>query len=79
MWTFQTLMRIVIKADVNDDEEDDDDKDSETDDEDDEDEDDTWFRSIHYSAFSINDHVALDRNPGLGYDTLLLRLIPRYL
>ena len=24
-------------------------------------------------------HVALDRNPGRGYDTLLLRLIPGYL
>ena len=30
---------------------------------------------IHYSAFfGIEDHVALDRN--LGYNTLLLRLIP---
>ena len=26
--------------------------------------------------FGIEDHVALDRNPGLGYNTLLLRLIP---
>ena len=32
---------------------------------------------IHYSAiFSIQGYVALDRNPGSGYDTLLLRLIP---
>ena len=33
---------------------------------------DFWFGLIHYSAFS----VALDRNPGPGYDTLLLRSIP---
>ena len=32
---------------------------------------------IHYSAFlSREGHVALDRNPRPGYDTLLLRLIP---
>ena len=32
---------------------------------------------IHYSAFFGNeDHVALDKNPGPGCDTLLLRLIP---
>ena len=32
---------------------------------------------IHYRAFFGSEgHVALDRNPGLGYDTLLLRLIP---
>ena len=31
-----------------------------------------WFGFIHYSAFS----AALDRNPGPGYDTLLLRMIP---
>ena len=30
-----------------------------------------WFGLIHYSAF-----LALDRNPGPGYDTLLLRMIP---
>ena len=30
------------------------------------------FGLIHYSAFS----AALDRNPGTGYDTLLLRMIP---
>ena len=39
-----------------------------------------WIRSslslIHYSAFSAEGHVALDRNPGPGYDTLLLRMIP---
>ena len=29
-----------------------------------------WFSLIHYSA------IALDRNPGPGYDTLLLRMIP---
>ena len=27
--------------------------------------------------FSINGHVALDRNPGPAYNTLILRLIPR--
>ena len=26
--------------------------------------------------FGSEDHVALDRSPGLGYNTLLLRLIP---
>ena len=26
--------------------------------------------------FGIGCHVALDKNPGSGYDTLLLRLIP---
>ena len=26
--------------------------------------------------FGSEDHVALDRNPGPGYDTLLLRMIP---
>ena len=32
---------------------------------------------IHYSAFFGSEgHVALDRNPGPGYDTLLLRMIP---
>ena len=32
---------------------------------------------IHYSAFFGSEgHVALDRNPGMGYDTLLLRMIP---
>ena len=36
-----------------------------------------WFSLIHYSAFFGNEgHVALDRNPGTGYDTLLLRMIP---
>ena len=36
-----------------------------------------WFGLIHYSAFfSSEGHVALDRNPGTGYDTLLLRMIP---
>ena len=35
------------------------------------------FGLIHYSAFFGSEgHVALDRNPGPGYDTLLLRLIP---
>ena len=34
---------------------------------------------IHYSSFfGIEGHVALDRNPGMGYNTLLLRLIPWY-
>ena len=37
-----------------------------------------WFGLIHYSAFFGSEgHVALDRNPGTGYDTLLLRMIPR--
>ena len=32
---------------------------------------------IHYSGFfGIKGHVALDRNPGPRYNTLLLRLIP---
>ena len=32
---------------------------------------------IHYSAFFRSEgHVALDRNPGPGYGTLLLQLIP---
>ena len=36
-----------------------------------------WFGLIHYSAFFGSEgHVALDRNPGPGYDSLLLRLIP---
>ena len=29
--------------------------------------------------FDIGEHTALDRNPGPGYDTLLVRLIPIYL
>ena len=29
--------------------------------------------------FGFRGHVALDRNPGFGYNTLLLRLIPGYL
>ena len=29
--------------------------------------------------FGIEGHVALDRNPGPGYDTLLLRLISGYI
>ena len=34
---------------------------------------------IHYSAFFCSEgHVALDRNPQQGYDTLLLRMIPGY-
>ena len=33
-----------------------------------------WLWLIHYSAFSAA--KALDRNPGPGYNTLLLRLIP---
>ena len=35
------------------------------------------FGLIHYSAFFGSEgHVALDRNPGTGYDTLLLQMIP---
>ena len=38
---------------------------------------DVWFGLIYYSAFFGSEgHVALDRNPGPGYDTLLLRMIP---
>ena len=37
----------------------------------------SWFGLIHYSAFFGSEgHVALDRNPGPGYNTLLLWLIP---
>ena len=36
-----------------------------------------WVGLIHYSAFFGSEgHVALDRNPGPGYDTLLLRMVP---
>ena len=36
-----------------------------------------FVRLIHYSAFfGIEGHVALDRNPGPGHNTLLMRLIP---
>ena len=36
-----------------------------------------WFSLIHYSAFFGSEgHVALDRNPGPGDNTLLLRMIP---
>ena len=37
-----------------------------------------WFGLIHYNAafFGSEGHVALDRNLGPGYDTLLLRMIP---
>ena len=34
-----------------------------------------WFNPL-YCFFVIECHVALDRNPGPGYDTLLLRMIP---
>ena len=34
-----------------------------------------WFNPL-YCFFGSEDHVALDRNPGPGYDTLLLRMIP---
>ena len=35
------------------------------------------FGLIHYQCiFGSEGHVALDRNPGLGYNTLLLRMIP---
>ena len=39
---------------------------------------DLWFSLIHYCAliFGSEGHVALDRNPRPGYDTLLLRMIP---
>ena len=32
-----------------------------------------------YCFFSSEGHVALDKNPGPGYNTLLLRLIPGYI
>ena len=36
-----------------------------------------WVGLIHYSAFFGSEgHVALDRNPGPWYDTLLLRMVP---
>ena len=34
------------------------------------------FGLIHLRFFDSEGHVALDRNPGPGYDTLLLRMIP---
>ena len=34
-----------------------------------------WFNPL-YCFFGSENHVALDRNPGTGYDTLLLRMIP---
>ena len=34
-----------------------------------------WFSSL-LCFFGSKGHVALDRNPGPGYDTLLLRMIP---
>ena len=34
-----------------------------------------WFNPL-YCFFGSKCHVALNRNPGPGYDTLLLRLIP---
>ena len=34
-----------------------------------------WFNPL-YCFFGSEGHVALDRNPGPGYDTLLLRMIP---
>ena len=34
------------------------------------------YSSIHKCFFGIEGRAALDRNPGLGYNTLLFRLIP---
>ena len=34
-----------------------------------------WFNPLE-CFFGSEGHVALDRNPGPGYDTLLLRMIP---
>ena len=34
-----------------------------------------WFNLLE-CFFGSEGHVALDRNPGPGYDTLLLRMIP---
>ena len=38
-----------------------------------------WLINPLKCFFGIKGYVALDRNQGLGYNTLLLRLIPRYL
>ena len=35
-----------------------------------------WFNPLYIVLFASEGHVALDRNPGTGYDTLLLRMIP---
>ena len=39
-----------------------------------------WFGLVWFNPllcfFGSENHVALDRNPGPGYDTLLLRMIP---
>ena len=39
-----------------------------------------WFSLVWFNPlkcfFGSEGHVALDRNQGLGYDTLLLRMIP---
>ena len=34
-----------------------------------------WFNPL-WCFFGSEGHVALERNPGPGYDTLLLRMIP---
>ena len=36
-----------------------------------------WFNPLQ-CFFGSEGHIALDRNPGTGYDTLLLRMIPGY-
>ena len=38
-----------------------------------------WLINTLYCFFGSEGHVALDRNPGAGYDTLLARLIPGHL
>ena len=38
-----------------------------------------WFNNPLLCFFDIEGHVALDRNPGPGYNTLLLRLITGYM
>ena len=39
---------------------------------------DYWIlkRTTFYDIYIIEDHLALDRNPGQGYDTILLQLNP---
>ena len=38
-----------------------------------------WLINPLECSLGIEDHVALDRNPGPGYNTLLLQLIPGYI
>ena len=38
-----------------------------------------WLINLLYCSFGSEGHVTLDINPGQGYNTILLRLIPWYL